>query len=269
MDAPQNACYQCARILEGINSYLSTTKLQNVLEKTFPAHDAIEARLRILAIFDDAIEEISLIPTLPEEHVTGMLAQVRSIQGNVLMALAAKDVETFMLRTGSHSAISTLNLIGHTLAASNIARHEPFDREVFLKEAEEMLQNTRDAPINDMQKAVLELKLRSIIRIMHECEGASDEQIRRRLKNIFADVQAEFEHIEDEQKEFVEKFADWVSKSMKSGTFALGLTADMLSVLSIAGPVAAAALLAPSPPPLMIEGPDAPHEAAAATPTPE
>jgi hypothetical protein len=47
-------------------------------------------------------------------------------------------------------------------------------------------------------------------------------------------------------------------KSMKGGAFALGITADALSVLSIAGPIAAAAYLQAPESTLMIEGPTKP-----------
>ncbi|MCG7623216.1 hypothetical protein [Epibacterium sp. Ofav1-8] len=262
METRENACYQSAQTIEKLVEHPDTTKLSRALDAEYPEVGHSEARLRILSTFDDAIAEASLIPSLPEQHVASLISEIRNIQYKILMALAQDTVQGFKSHARHSASVATLNLVGHTLAASKVARHEVFDRNTFLDEAQSMLSDTRAAPINPMQKAVLELKLKSIIRIMHECEGATDDQIRRRLKNIFADIQAEFEEIDDEQKEFIEKFRDWVSKSMKSSAFTLGLTADTLSVLSIAGPVAAAAMLASAESPLMIEGPsaDAPAE---------
>lgn len=269
MEDQKNACYQSAKIIEEISSQPDQNKLSTALSIVFPHISQTEARLGILAILDDAIEEVSLIPNLTDTGVSSMLAEIRQIQGRLLMALPQETVKAFKAHAKFENAIEKLNLIGHTLATSHISRNKRFDRKTFLAETEEMLEGIGSAPINPMQKSVLELKLRSIIRIMHECEGATDEQIRRRLKNIFADLQAEFEHIDEEQKEFLEKFKGWVSNSMKSGAFALGLTADTLSVLSIAGPAAAAVLLSSADRPLMIEGPSHPPEEESTSQHPE
>ena len=254
-EVPQNACYHAAHLIEAIAERPDNEKLATALRVAFPDLSAVEARFKLLGVFEDALEEVSHVPSLSDDHLSSIIGQIREFHHLALLAVAQDKVGGFKVHSKFESAISTLMLIGHTLATSNVVRPTVFDRASFLKEADSMLTDTREAPLNPMQKAVIELKLRSIIRIMHECEGASDEQIRRRLKNIFADIQAEFETIDEEQKEFVEKFKDWVSRSMKSGVFALGLTSDALSILTITGPVAAAALIAAQEQPLMIEGP--------------
>ena len=258
-----NACYNVAESFKKILSREAGENLDKALQAAMPQLQPLEARIAIVQSFEDALEEISHIPNLPDDYLQEMLGKVRTFQGRALMACSQLNVKGFNEHGTAHAAIETLTLIGHTVASSHISKEAAFDRDNFLTSTEEMLDAARRSNLPQMQSAVIQLKLKAIIRIMHECEGLSDNQVRRKLKNIYADVRAEFDDIDGEHAEFLEKFRAWVASSMKGGISALGLTADTLTVLSIVGPVAAVALLEAPKEPRLIEGPPAAHQAEA------
>ncbi|KGM50644.1 hypothetical protein [Pseudooceanicola atlanticus] len=240
MDFAENTCFRLADVYAAIAESDPKGNLVQGLAAAFPEVDSDEARIAIIHLFDDAIEEIAHLPGLPEQNVRDMLSSVRHFQGLALKGLAQNAVKEFVAASQAKNVIGTLRLVGNTVATSRIATTQKFDRQEFIGTTETMLEAVRASTLPEMQKAVVALKLSALLRIMHEREGASDDQIRRRLKGIFADLRDEFENVDGEQAEFLEKFRAWVASSMKGGAFALGLTSDVLTLAMIAGPVALA-----------------------------
>jgi len=250
----ENKCYEIAELYSVFYDHPQSMKLDTGLKDLLDTTTASDAKLRLLRLFDDAIEEISMINTLTEDHITRMISQVRGFQTAVFDGLLQVTVENFLVKAQAKQTISTLTLIGHTLSATSITKQKPFNREDFIKSTEAMIDEVSGSSLHEVQREFLKLELRSIIRTMHECHGATDDQIRRRLKSVFADFAAEYEDLDRQQRQFYEKFKDYVSSTMKGGAFVLGLTSESLTVLSIAGPIATTMIEGPEQT-KMIEGP--------------
>lgn len=259
MTSAENICFRLADVYSAISEADPKSRLEQGLAAAFPGVEPNEARLAIIHLFDDALEEVAHLPGLPEQNVRDMLGSVRRYQGLALKGLAQIAMKDFVAASHAKEVIVTLRLIGNTVASSRIASARTFDRKDFIGSTEDMLEAVRASTLPDMQKAVITLKLTALLRIMHECEGASDDQIRRRLKGIFADLREEFEKVDGEQAEFLETFRTWVASSMRGGAFALGLTSDVLSLAMIAGPVALA-VTSKSAEVKLIEGPTSADE---------
>jgi hypothetical protein len=240
MNDQSNACYKIADVFSAITSSDPKASLQDSLRTALPELEQDEAKLAIIHMFDDAIEEVAHLPNLSEANVREMLGSVRHLQALSLRGLAQPATKEFVATSQAKNVITTLRLIGNTVMTSRVSFAPEFDRADFIKSTEAMLESVRASPLPEMQKAFVALKLNALLRVMHECEGASEDQIRRRLKSIFADLRDEFQKMDDEQAEFIEKFRTWVASSMRGGAFALGLTSDVLSLAMIAGPVALA-----------------------------
>jgi hypothetical protein len=100
---------------------------------------------------------------------------------------------------------------------------------VLLESTTVLLKQVAASKLPDYAKKVLELKLHSLTRLVSECTYLADEDVRRRVKSIYADFCRHYISYED----LGEKILRWGRNIMSPGIFMLSLTSDVAGVAGL------------------------------------
>lgn len=232
-----NYSYELAQLIKAISDSDGRASLEVVLPEVMHGLDAGEAKLRLVGMYGDAMDELSLVNGLPEHRISELIKQVKRLQQHMLVAVAQANVSSFASVSKAQSAIQALNHMGDTIATARRLPTTPIDRKGFLASTSDLIDIVNNSNLPDMERSALTLKLKSIVRIINECQGLTDADIRRRIKSIYADLAADFNRLDGEHAGLFEKFNTWANKAARGGIALLGLTADVVGILSYsAGP---------------------------------
>lgn len=234
-----SVCYEIATALERISKGEGHSPIDYALEEIFPDTPGGEARIRLVGMFDHALDEVAHLSNIPERHINKMLANLREMQVNALLGASATQTLQFVQTMKAGRAINDLELIGHTVSSARISGTRELNRKEFLEDTLELVAALDTANIDERSKSFIRVKLLAIQRVLSECRGMSDDQIRLRIKAIMADLTAQFDAM-SKAPGFFEKFEGFASKAMRGGAFAIGLTVDVAGLVQLSGPVAAA-----------------------------
>lgn len=229
------ACYEIVSAIKKVAANDAKLPLAQALASVFPELDTSDAKLRFLRKFDDAIEEISFIPSLPDQVVRDLMSQVQEIQGKILHAITKDTVAEFTRHAHPNKSIGTLNLIGHTVVTARIPVSLNFDRQEFTSTLDHWLGMVEQSDLPPIQKAVITLKMRALLRFLTECRGATEDQIRLKLKSLASDIEREISEIDARHKPFLEKLKEAITVPIKHGRFALALASEVMTAGSLLG----------------------------------
>ena len=191
---------------------------------------ASDAKLRILAMFNEALNLVAHLQ-IPDEKIAERLAKLTKIQKQFLDACNAPNVGDFKKRVAATINGDQLALMGDT--AMNVDTTQPLDRMQFLRETESLIVAVEASDASEYLRRSLLIKINSIRRIVLECEHIGDDEIRARIKSIYADCASEFRTLDREHEELLEKVRRWAWGASKVGIFALALAADTSAVAGL------------------------------------
>lgn len=192
-----------------------------------------QARLRFIKLFDDAQELVAYLD-LPDSRKTALSEVLRDGQEKAVFACGAANGGDFFKTIGGKLTMVSFAQMGDTVAGSRITAADGLDRLSLSEATNSLIESVRSSSsIPDYARRVLELKLSALTRILVECSHYSDDEIRRRVKAVYADFCAEFERHDKSVMPLSEKMRGWARSVSKPGVLALALTADLGSVVGL------------------------------------
>lgn len=250
-----NACYDIAEIYRLLGMGVTANAPDATFAKIIPFLSADDTKFYIIRKFDAALTEVSTLPTLDDLHISEMLVQIRSFRSAFLKATAGATLQAFLSAARGPDVMREMKTIGHTVLSLGVSPFQPLDRVAFVDTIQAMLQQVLAADeMPEIQRAVLALELKSMHRIMTDCQGLSEEDVRRSVKNIIADIDVELHRLDKAHTSTLEKIRSGLAATLKGGDKAIGLMGNAMNVAALAGGLYAVSL--PSPDPVkMIEGP--------------
>ena len=224
-----NPFYEIAGTIEAIAVCQQASSVEGVFTELIAGLTARQARLRFIKLFDDAIELIAFVQ-LPEERLQALSEALKINQERAIFACASKTTGEFMSEMGGKLAMVSIAQMGDAVASGKLTDSTVLDKDGLLISTRNLVDDVRASPIPEYAKRVLELKLSALSRILVECDHYSDDEIRRRVKAIYADFCAEFDMHDKAVMPLREKMKCWAVGVSKPGVLALALSADVSGV---------------------------------------
>lgn len=233
-DEAENAAYALAEELQRIFTFPHDTGMQAVFKEMGQAQEVSGDRyaINLIKMFDEVLEVIAHL-SLPENRISASRLVMISTQEAVMSY--SRNTQEFATKVGLTTPM-LLRTIGDTIVAANIDKSLPLDRDKFSESTSELIKTVQATPMPDIAKKALLLKLNAIRRIVHEAGIYSDDDIRRRVKAVVADFNAEFSIADAAHDSIRDKLWKWAKAVSKPGIFALALTADASAVVALLPP---------------------------------
>lgn len=207
-----------------------------------------EARLHILSLFDDAAEIVSYLQ-LQESRVAKHIQYLQSAKDLFVMACSKANAGEFQNHVQLPTAAAMLHTIGDAVAGARLYTGQTLDRKSLLQSTDELaLQVREDKSLPEYARRFLLIEMEAMSRVVRECQYLSDDDIRRRIKAIYADFCAEYAQFEKPDPELLRKVTGWAKKGMVAGVLTLGLAGDAASVAGYLESNKEASVALPAPP---------------------
>lgn len=116
--------------------------------------------------------------------------------------------------------------ISEQLSEKEINLSEPLNREDFSNSTDKLIKEIHAWDIDEFEKRTLVLSLNSIRRILDEGQTYSDSELRRRVKEVVADFQNEFNTMDKEFDTHLEAIMRWAKPAWRVGTGVLSIVAS-------------------------------------------
>lgn len=221
------------------------TGLSSILAEFYPAASVSRMRILIVAELDRCIERISLT-SLKTDRVINIIGRLRSIQDGFIQVSGAPGTKEFTAAFPAHDTAELIRAFGDAADTGVVAIDQALDRESFLAETRNLLDFVNEMEIPAYASRVLHLKLTSLVRIVETCAEYSDDEIRRRIKAIYADFCAEFSANDKGYEKAFDTMTRWAKTAMvPTGLLCLGLVADAATVAGLLTADPGPALLPP------------------------
>ena len=208
-------------------------RLDSLLMERYPRISTQRAVIAVCNEFSVCIERVSLSRMKPG-RASDVIEKLLHWQDRFVFCSRFVTCSDFCSGFPADAATSLLNSYGDTIDAAVMAVDQALDREAFLADTRHLLDNLAELELPEYAARVLHIKMSSLVRIIETCSEYSDDEIRRRIKSIFADFCAEFaEHDKKHQKAW-EKMTGWAKSAMlPAGLLCLGLVADASAVAGL------------------------------------
>jgi hypothetical protein len=197
-----------------------------------PPLKAVEIRLYLLSQFDQTLDTVFHLRLRPEKIQT-MAAQITQIRNRFLTTMNLSSVAEFDGNMQLETSYHLIDAFGSAIEASQDFGDSDLDRTVLLESTTVLLKQVSASKLPDYAKKVLELKLHSLTRLVSECTYLSDEDVRRRVKSIYADFCSDFCRHDIIYEDLGEKILRWGRNIMSPGIFMLSLTSDVAGVAGL------------------------------------
>ncbi|MCG6111307.1 MAG: hypothetical protein MEQ74_03850 [Paracoccus sp.] len=240
------ACYEIVDCLERLRELDYNLPLEKALSQNQYSISAANFRLRLINMFDQAIDEVGFISHLPDEEIERITTTVREIQHSCFMALTRTNINEFNSVLKISSSISTLRLIGHTVSGVQAPMPDKLVREDLIADIQKWISEIEASNLPPIQKAIILIKIRSLFRFLADCSGATDEQIRRRVKSLADDMSADLNAISEQDRPMINRLIARLREPLKHTPAAVGLLADVVSLAPYIGVVGLALLQQPA-----------------------
>lgn len=182
-----------------------------------------------MTLFGQARDEISFL-TSSEKVAKRRLELVEGAELSFIEALAAGSSTKFLQSLKVPRLTERFNDLADALEEISYARPDVIDRAGLTEQTLAMMRNISESRLDDYPKKALLVQMRAVVRICSEAELVSDDEIRLRVKSIFADFCAEFSNFDKEHEELYEKMKRWASRAACGSLFVLALTADVSAI---------------------------------------
>lgn len=224
-----NQLYDLAETLRKISYRDEKHLLIEALKDATGEPTPTRSRMKALDLFDDAINAVSLLP-LREDRVFDHIQLLVTVKDRFVIACSKGKISEFNSIIKPDHVIPHIFTLGDTIASSPLNADNQLDRDDLLSQTNDLIQHLRKSKWNsDSVKAML-LHLEGFRRIMLECEYLSDDQIRRRVKSIYADFCAEFDSNFPPDKTTKQLVGKWAAAIGTGGIFMLGLAGNSASI---------------------------------------
>lgn len=231
----ENIAYELARFYQNILAAADNIAMTQVYKDTYSHLGVDTVKLQILNQHNDVLE-VSAALNLPEHRTTSNIERIRSIQLLYLNSWSSKAAGEAKQTMQAQRSMEFLNSLGDTIATTPRQACEEINREELAEATGDLIQwIQRSEELTDIEKKSLTLKLTAVRRIVQECAHITDEEIRKKVKSVFAECAADFVKFDKKYETTCEKMLNWVKFTSKGGFFALAITADASAVAGLLG----------------------------------
>ncbi|WP_342070967.1 hypothetical protein [Yoonia algicola] len=229
-----NPFYELATILGAVSKAEQKQSLSSTLSEA-AGLGAMETRFYILRLMDDAIE-VFAHSKVPEHRISTMIEQVNQFKHSYISCSDLASCGEFASRFQLQARILYLNSFGDTVEASSKVQNSPVDRGELQTSTLALMGEIRQSDLPEYAKDVLLLKMSALQKILVECDFYTDNEIRRRVKIIYADFCGEFRNHDKKHEKVEEMLLRWAKGAAGVGVFALALTADVTEIAGLLAP---------------------------------
>ncbi len=194
--------------------------------------DGSAAQYRLLKLFEDAEEELNIAP-IKEEIRERQLSRLKGSRISFFNALNSTSSSEFQARFNVSVVKERMQGIADVLNTVGLPPRLPLNRPGFVKETLTLCEEIKESNIPDYAKKVAVLKIEALIRVVSEGSTCSDDDIRLRVKAVFADFCAEFDRFDKQHAELLDSVKAWAKRAAGVGVFALALSADVSEVAGL------------------------------------
>lgn len=191
-------------------------------------HDS--ARLYLLGLLQDAIDLAVRIP-MQDSKRTEVIIFFKQLQARFLKCCGLPTANEFYNNFTKGNALAQLRAYSMVIDLAGLEHPETIDRDELVASTKRLAKDLTQSNLPDYVRKALDLKLYAFSRVVEECNHFSDDQIRRRVKIIFADYCSEVELHDKTYQATSEKMKDWAKKSAKGGSETLQVTSAVVGLL--------------------------------------
>ncbi|MEO0428266.1 MAG: hypothetical protein AAF160_12605 [Pseudomonadota bacterium] len=182
------------------------------------------------SLLNEALEAMSSLDFEGSNTSFQILLQTKR---QLFTSLRSQNVSEFKSSLRIQERLNYLYLIKNSLQAAQIRQQEPLRRDNLASDLQALLGSVRSADIPEYAKIVLDMKIRSLITICSFPEHYSDQELRLRIKSVFADLEAEFSQNDKKYQDLRETVLRLVKSYGGYGLLALSLGADVTAVAGL------------------------------------
>jgi hypothetical protein len=231
----QNAIYQLADMLDRLMSQEPRTSLDAAMVASNDAPSANDYRLSVVSLFGEALD-LCAHTRVSDARAAEVVGDVRQMMASFIIASGRATVAEFSAIMGGPQTLRLLRAIGD-IASSHIDDSvQPLSRADLVSSTDELVEFLRSSDMPPLARDAMILKLNAVGRIARECDFMPDDEIRRRVKAVYADFCSEFERMEKRNSSWLERVGSWARRNTKRGFFALSLTSDASQVAGLLMP---------------------------------
>lgn len=224
-----NTIYRLQDALKQLYEADDKLPLNNALAELFDEMDPQQARLHIFALINDATSGISKVG-LPPHRLEDAIGFFVRFQGQFMVNNGVATCGEFKQRLQLANNLQLLSSYGDTLDVAKVEAPSAMNRTDVLDATDQLLKGLGDDEFPPYVREALKLKLLAFDRIVRECAHLTDDDVRRRVKVIYADFCSEFELHDKKYASGVEKVSSWAKKCAAGGAEVLQITAAGMGV---------------------------------------
>lgn len=199
------------------------------LRLVFPKTNNIEAFLGILSLLDEAID-IVLKYSAKREIAARHAEILQDIK--IQYAKQGPNVKRSELKSmvQSRSVLSLISLIKDALDSAGYSDGEPINRLEFIESTVALMDYVQQSDAPEYLKKATALSLDMIIKLSTSDMLFTDEQIRKRVKEVICDFTIAYRKMDRDYEEIWEKILRWSGYAITPGVLLLGVTADVTGI---------------------------------------
>ena len=227
--ASLNPLYRLSEIFDFINAAEVKANLGASLNQATGCKDRGDAILYMLSLFDDAIDGTSRL-SLREDRISDHLQWIKALKLLFIAASSRPNTGEFRNAMKLEVNISLARSIGDTLDATLSLTDDPLDRSEVASETTALMDKLQSSDWNRDAVAAMCLKLSAFRRILQECEHESENEVRRRIKSIYADFAFEMDNRFPADRDLKKAVTRWASLAGAGTIVAIGLVSDATDI---------------------------------------
>ncbi|MEM7498985.1 MAG: hypothetical protein AAF371_13465 [Pseudomonadota bacterium] len=159
-----------------------------------------------------------------------------TIKRHLFVALRLPKVSEFNQNFRTQERLTQLKLIRTSFSAAQIRAQEPLERLELVSDLNDLLAKTRISDMPEYARKVLDMKVRATVAISMLPDHFTDQELRLRVKSIYADFCAEFELHDQKYEDLHEILLRLAKKYGGFGLIALSLGADVTAIAGLLPP---------------------------------
>lgn len=233
-----NAPYSIARFLERLTGFDASLSLNDALIVCgkdvfeYEGSDPFEVRLVLLEKLSECSEQCVAL-NLADNRIFSQLAHIKNFKKLLLAYNNVDRVQTFVANAQVSLFLEIFFSLGDTISSARLSVAQKPNLQHVLSETELLLKALQSIEGAQYVDQVLIIQLRSIVRVCSEGSLYSGEELRKKIKSVYADFCAEFDRNDKKFERLHEMLFRWMRSILGPSLLLLSVSADATQILQI------------------------------------
>lgn len=227
-----NAIYQLAEMLEALAKYEPKQSLEAAMASASGTESADDYRLAVVGLFHQAMDLYTHV-RVTDQRIAQVVGSLKLMASRFMVASGRGTVGDFNGVFSTGLTVEFLVAYANAVSAHLDDSVQEMDRSAFNATTDDLIGFLRNSNFPAQAREAMILKLNAVSRLSRACAFLPDDDIRRRVKAVYADFCAEFDRLDRKHAEVFERVTSWAKAGAKVGIFALALTSDVSQVAGL------------------------------------